>query len=325
MLYTMAVSLPALCLLALVTHDARGGSVHGKKTTEGFTLMELLVVVAFTATLAALLLPTWAKARQQAQSVQCLGNFRQIMLGWRMYAVDNNDILAPNDYPYMTAYATQSAAVKRTLRNWVCGTMEQAVDSTNLSELTDPIGTALSHYLSNPYVYNCPADNYIDTRSHKMHVRSVSMNSAVGTTWYSFYVYGTPALGAPVQADWLGGASFTPNIYLTYGKMSSFTKPGPANTWVIMDENPYSINDASFAASAFATTGNTYLIDFPSGNHNNGASMAFVDGHAIIHTWLDLRTRTPVGVPGMGGTASTKQTPDNPDCFYLAPLTSTPR
>ena len=32
------------------------------------------------------------------------------MLGWRMYADDNNDLLAPNDYPYKTAYSGESAS-----------------------------------------------------------------------------------------------------------------------------------------------------------------------------------------------------------------------
>jgi hypothetical protein len=52
--------------------------------------------------------------------------------------------------------------------------------------------------------------------------------------------------------------------------------------------------------------------------------MSFADGHAIIHKWLDPRTYTPSGIvqPGMGSTQATVQTPDDKDCFFLAPLTS---
>ncbi len=108
--------------------------------------------------------------------------------------------------------------------------------------------------------------------------------------------------------------------------MSSFTKPGPANTFVIMDENPYSINDGALDVSAVATPGNTYLIDYPSGLHGGVGVISFADGHVITHRWLDPRTLSPqLGLPPIEGGTITYQSPDNPDCFYLAPITSAPR
>jgi prepilin-type N-terminal cleavage/methylation domain-containing protein/prepilin-type processing-associated H-X9-DG protein len=293
----------------------------------GFTLIELLVVIAIIAILASLLLPALTQARQKAQSASCVNNARQLMLGWRMYADDNNDTLAPNDYPFTTPYFTYPN--KYQVKCWVCGTMEQAIDAATINELTDPTGTALAPYIQSPFVYHCPADNYIDPNSHKVHVRSYSMNSAVGTVWYGFYANGSPAIGTPVQGGWLTGASYNSGqtAWLTYGKMSSFTTPGPANTWAIMDENPFSINDGSMAISAAASPGNTFLVDYPAGNHNKAGGIAFADGHSIIHKWTDSRTYTPQGIvqPGMGSQSSSKQTPDDPDCFYLAPITSAPR
>jgi prepilin-type N-terminal cleavage/methylation domain-containing protein/prepilin-type processing-associated H-X9-DG protein len=305
-----------------MTIEARQNKV--KHLDTGFTLIELLVVIAIIAILAALLLPVLTKAKQKAQSISCMSNTKQLMLGWYMYASDNNDILAPNDYPYTTPYYT--AANKNQLKSWVCGTMEQPLDAGNDSELVDPIGTALTRYIASKRAYHCPADNYIDPNSHRVHVRSYSMNSAVGTVWSGFYLNGSPAIGAPVQGGWLPGSAYNARqtTWLTYGKLSSFTRPGPVDTWVIMDENPYSINDASMAISAVATPGNTYLIDYPSGNHGNSAGMAFADGHSIVHKWKDLRTYTPQGLiqPGLGSTSSSHQSPDNPDCFFLAPITS---
>lgn len=54
-----------------------------------FTLLELLVVMAVMAILAGLLLPTLARTKARAQSVQCLNNLRQVSLSFRLWADDH--------------------------------------------------------------------------------------------------------------------------------------------------------------------------------------------------------------------------------------------
>ncbi len=59
----------------------------------GFTLVELLVVVAIIAILAALLLPALATARQAARKAACLSNLRQVGLALTAYAGENEGLI----------------------------------------------------------------------------------------------------------------------------------------------------------------------------------------------------------------------------------------
>lgn len=71
-------------------------AAHRRRPADGFTLIELLVVVAIIALLISMLLPGMRLARQKAQTVVCMSNCRQLLLGIAMYQDEYDGSVPPN-------------------------------------------------------------------------------------------------------------------------------------------------------------------------------------------------------------------------------------
>ena len=63
-----------------------------------FTLIEILVVVAIVALLAAILFPAFSRARENARRTSCASNLKQIYLAHYLYKEDYDGVFAPAAY-----------------------------------------------------------------------------------------------------------------------------------------------------------------------------------------------------------------------------------
>jgi prepilin-type N-terminal cleavage/methylation domain-containing protein len=256
----------------------------GANRKGGFTLIELLVVIAIIAILAGMLLPALAKAKQKAQGILCMNNTKQLMLSIKMYAGDYSDLFPPNpDDGNITPGD-----------NWCPGNVSiGGAQQFNPDILDDPTRNMLVPYGANHVQYHCPADHrtgkYQGTQKSLIgtkvpQARDYSMNQGVGSDPY------TAGGKMPVNGPWLDGShgNTRNGPWFVYNKESAWGDPGPANTFVLLDEDPYSINDAGFAVSAHSAV----WIDYVAVYHNKAGGWAFADGHSEVHKWVDSRTPT---------------------------------
>src|SRR5258707_10782127 len=73
-----------------------------RRKTTGFTLVELLVVIGIIALLMGMLLPALGKAREQARTVKCAANLRNVGQGIMIYVAENKGSY-PAAYTYVGA------------------------------------------------------------------------------------------------------------------------------------------------------------------------------------------------------------------------------
>jgi prepilin-type N-terminal cleavage/methylation domain-containing protein/prepilin-type processing-associated H-X9-DG protein len=64
---------------------------------QGFTLLELLIVLFIVSILAAMIFPVFSRARASARKVTCLSNIVQLGTALQLYAADSSGAFPPHD------------------------------------------------------------------------------------------------------------------------------------------------------------------------------------------------------------------------------------
>ena len=106
-----------------------------RKKEQGFTALEIIVVIAVVVLLAVLLLPSTARPKIREPGITCVSNLKQVGLAARMWSNDNGE-----KFPWQVSTSTN-------------GTLE-LVNGPSVS----PHFLAMSNELNSPRILACPAD-----------------------------------------------------------------------------------------------------------------------------------------------------------------------
>jgi prepilin-type N-terminal cleavage/methylation domain-containing protein len=243
-----------------------------ERRRNGFTLIELAVVLATLALLAAMLLPALAQTRQNSQVIECLANQRQLAVAWMMYARDNNDKLVPvgstMDQPASFAenpLTDPQLQPGGSLAQFCPGNLQSAAMTAG-PYYTNWIKAGLIYpYVQNIAVYKCPAD--------------LSRQPYGASPIFAKYSDRTYSVNC-----YVGGMQWWDTNYKLYRKLSDMNRPGPAHTWVFIEESPASIDDCYFALDP---ANPTLWYNSPAVLHGNWSVMTYADGHSEAHRWMD--------------------------------------
>ena len=245
--------------------------LHQSGSTRGFTVVELLTVIAVIAILASLLLPSMGAVKARSQAAACANHKKQLTFAWLIYADDHQDRLVPN----FGADRLHATAVRNWDDNWVNNRMTWELDMGNTNTAFADAAKLTEYTTRVVPLYRCPSDHVVSAIQRKAgwnaRVRSISMNGMLGDPGPSFK----------------NGLNLNNPNYVQFLNLAAIQNT--AGTFVLLDEHPDSINDGYFLNVGDSDE----WVDLPGSYHNGAATLSFADAHLEVHPWRFPRTKQP--------------------------------
>jgi prepilin-type N-terminal cleavage/methylation domain-containing protein/prepilin-type processing-associated H-X9-DG protein len=257
---------------------------------QAFTLIELLVVIAIIAILAAILFPVFAQAKAAAKQSMCLSNIRQVGLASIMYSDDFDDT-------YPAILPTQAPI-------------------NGGGSWTRPYDTMLQPYVKNDGIFGCPSDSptwpgYDESAFWDGSYYTKQVKRSYAIIGNIFTAQGGQL--APDPNTGIGIGSYGTDS--TGRTTSQFDQPadtlayledwinfnGSDDSWMgLLDGSAFincdfrEIPGRKYPSTAPSDqlpcpAGYTYAYQ-PTGGHTNGLNYVFVDGHAKLQTYGQVRS-----------------------------------
>lgn len=215
------------------------------KARRAFTLIELLIVVAIIAILAAMLLPALTRSKATAQRIKCLGNLHQLGLATQLYWDDN----AGNCFRYTSGFTNGGQMF------WF-GWLGPGAEG---KRPFDPQIGALWPYLEGRGVELCPALNYA--------IGQFKLKADGAAYGY----------GYNLQLSTMPGKPTVPAAKISHPSDSGLlADSAQVNTFQLPASPEHPMLEEFYYVSTNRTEATAHF------RHTERASVAFADGHAAL-------------------------------------------
>jgi prepilin-type N-terminal cleavage/methylation domain-containing protein/prepilin-type processing-associated H-X9-DG protein len=229
----------------------RSDRSQGDRGQRAFTLIELLVVIAIIGILAALLLPSLARAKMSAWRADCISNLQQLSMATHLYWNDNGGRCYP------ATYGAQGATNNG--RTYWVGWIGNGAEQTRPF---NPSASPLHGYLKESRVRLCSSLRY--------ELQKFKLKAAVPVSGYGYNLNLSPdSKGVPVD---ISSAAKPSELALIADAAQVNDFQAPASP-----DNPM-LEEFYFISSATNFASRTY---YPNAHfrHAGRANVVFCDGH----------------------------------------------
>ena len=229
----------------------------------GFTLVELLLVITILVLLIAILLPALSLAREKTREAVCLNRLKQLQLCSKLYSLDNDDFLPPNQnvYDINTLKLIPGSDPNLT---WCKGLAPYDTTSENIEN------GLLFRYNRSTTIYKCPSDrSWVQTREGELlpfrRTRSFNLSGSIN--------------GAPYKDK--------ARRALSFAKESEIDGPLPSELIFFVGVHEDAIFDSHFGIPprGWFRRRRPEWWDLPADRHSQGGNFSFADGHVEHWRW----------------------------------------
>ncbi len=241
-----------------------------------FTTLELLVILAIIALLAAVLLTTLSKAKERARQVGCLNNLKQLGLGSLLYAEDSNGNLSGASWNLSAVSTTQVPGCQS----------DRAASDADLNWLFPAYVRTFASYV-------CPSThNFI--RSNTL----AKPNKSTDTVYVDLGYLAVSKTAPGLSYQCFGNFAAPHNLKKTKSSVGAFTleqysgrtrgiQPGAARIFLLVDADEGLSGQPTIPRVPWPDPGDHHGIE--------GFTASFCDGHAEFvprSQWLDVFNTT---------------------------------